>query len=334
MNELFSLVDARISENKRNIVALGRLLKKGWIDRCKKQNRNLLIVITGDTGSGKSWAALTLAKHLDRSFNVNRVVFTPVELIRLVRSKLKPASAIVLDEAQIPADHRKWFSATVNAIRYITQTARFKNNILIFTTPDMDLIDADARKLFHYIIEMRKINYKHNYSVGEIAEIVRPSHADSIYKTKTWKVYPRIVLKNATHIIKYIRFPRPPKKLREAYEAKKEMFMDRFYQKLEVELAELMKDELTLPQIADEIIHNIDEYRKADKPNKLDLAKIMLDFGVSRDKARQVEIIVKRRLKEMEKIKKEEKSIKEELTKRLMEAQMKKKKKLVTQGIF
>ena len=329
--DLYTLADLKKVDSHR-VDRLGGLLRRAWIRRCKKENRNLLIVIVGDTGSGKSWAGLELAKKLDRRFNINRVVFSPVDLIRLVRSKLTPGSAIMLDEAQIPADHRKWFSATVNAIRYITQTARFKNNILIFTTPDMDLIDSDARKLFHYMIEMRRVDYKHNVSIGDIAEIVRASHATSLTATKPWRVFPRIITKDRTYVISTLRFRRPPKKLREAYEKKKEEFMDQFYLKLENDLADLTKEELSLAQIADQVIEALDIYRSS-KPGKLVLHKLMLDFSLSRDKAKQVEILVNRKLKQADYIKKVDEEIARQNEELKAKAIKKKKKRIATMDI-
>ena len=58
--------------------------------RLKKTNQNFLGVICGQTGSGKSYSALTICKEIDPSFDIDRVTFTPEQFMELLNSgKLK-----------------------------------------------------------------------------------------------------------------------------------------------------------------------------------------------------------------------------------------------------
>ena len=55
-----------------------------WVKRRIKQNRNLIGIFVGDTGSGKSLSSISLAEQIDPDFSVERIVFTVQELITLV----------------------------------------------------------------------------------------------------------------------------------------------------------------------------------------------------------------------------------------------------------
>jgi len=67
-----------------------------------KNNKNFLCTITGPTGSGKTWSALSIASLLDSEFNINRVIFRGRELMKLINEgDLKPGSVIIWDEAGV-----------------------------------------------------------------------------------------------------------------------------------------------------------------------------------------------------------------------------------------
>ena len=80
-----------------------------WIKRRIKQNRNLIGIFVGDTGSGKSLSSISLAEQIDPEFSVERIVFTVQELITLVNSgKLKPGSVVIFDDAGLGVNARLW----------------------------------------------------------------------------------------------------------------------------------------------------------------------------------------------------------------------------------
>ncbi len=132
----------------------------GYIHQRIKQNKNFLAAITGPTGSGKTYASLSLAESLDPNFNIKNIVFTPEEFIMLLNNGgLKKGANIVFDEAGVALNNRKWHSAANNLIQFILQTFRHKNYIVWFTAPDFGFIDAASRKLFHCQMETKGINF-------------------------------------------------------------------------------------------------------------------------------------------------------------------------------
>lgn len=125
-----------------------------------KKNKNFLVAITGPTGSGKTYAALKLAKMWDDSFDEDRIVFTPETFISLINGgSLKSGSVIVFEEAGVSLNNRAWQSKSNNLIQYILQTFRHKNYIVIFTAPDFGFIDSASRKLFHAHFMTMGINF-------------------------------------------------------------------------------------------------------------------------------------------------------------------------------
>lgn len=132
----------------------------GYVEKRIKNNKNFLAAITGPTGSGKTYASLSLAETLDPNFTVRNVVFTPEEFINLLTyGGLIKGANIVFDEAGVALNNRKWHSAANNLIQFILQTFRHKNYIVWFTAPDFGFIDGASRKLFHCQMETKGINY-------------------------------------------------------------------------------------------------------------------------------------------------------------------------------
>lgn len=133
-----------------------------WKNRINRRNRNLLIIICGATGSGKSYTALTIAKLINPKFSVsNNVVFDVEHFMDLLNTKkLRKGDVIVWDEAGVGIPAREWYSISNKAINYVLQTFRHLNLCVIFTTPSFDYVDKQTRLLFHVYIETVRIDYK------------------------------------------------------------------------------------------------------------------------------------------------------------------------------
>jgi len=122
-------------------------------------NKNFLVILTGPTGSGKSWSALSMGELIDEDFNISRVVFSGTELMKLINSdELKSGSVVVWDEAGVNLSNRNWQSGINKMMNLLLQTFRHRNIILIFTVPYQDFIDAATRKLFHADFQTVSIN--------------------------------------------------------------------------------------------------------------------------------------------------------------------------------
>jgi len=195
---------------------LPKLIRK-WKYRINRQNANLLIIICGQTGSGKSYSALTIAKMINSKFDIKKhVVFNVEDFMSLLNNgKLRRGDVIVWDEAGIGIPAREWWTISNKAINYVLQTFRHLNLCVIFTTPSFDYIDKQTRILFHIYIETVKIDYNNQRVIIKIFENTFNPRMGKPYQKYTWTNG----IKNERHNI-----GKPTKQMRKEYEELKKEF--------------------------------------------------------------------------------------------------------------
>ena len=188
--------------------------------RLKKTNQNFLGVICGQTGSGKSYSALTICKEIDPSFDIDRVTFTPEQFMELLNSgKLKKGNMILFDEAGVGMPAREWMRISNKVLSYVLQTFRHENLGIIFTVPSFDFVDVQLRKLFHAYMETLVINYREKWCKIKYMEMqYNPKYGKIYYK------YPRCYMNGKIVVIKALKIPKPPQDLINKYEKKKKRF--------------------------------------------------------------------------------------------------------------
>jgi len=77
---------------------LKKRMDEGVIPDLATKDKDCFIAVDGNEGSGKSTLALQIAKYVDPTFNLNRVVFD-AETFKEAIFKAKKGEAIVFDEA-------------------------------------------------------------------------------------------------------------------------------------------------------------------------------------------------------------------------------------------
>lgn len=259
-----------------------RLIRK-WRYRIIRLNRNLLIIICGGTGSGKSYCALTVAYLIDPSFDVKtRVVFDVESFMALLNSgKLKKGSVIIWDEAGVGIPAREWYTISNKAISYVLQTFRHLNLCVIFTTPSFDYIDKQTRLLFHVYIETVRINYEDKRVRVKVFENQFNPAMGKEYKKYFW-----------IGGVKKERFNIgiPTKQMIKDYE---EMKME-FSRKLRSEVQKDVKtfrDKERKKRITNEEILTV-LYKKKAEDDRPTLAWIQNEFGCGKDRASYLSMIV------------------------------------------
>ncbi|MHA1481992.1 MAG: hypothetical protein ACTSQA_00965 [Candidatus Heimdallarchaeaceae archaeon] len=124
-----------------------------WVSYIKQRiekNLNMIIMISGKTGSGKSFSSLSIGEMLDPDFGIERVIFKAKDLMNLInRGNLKKGSVIIWEEAGIDLSSKSWQSTTNKIINFLIQSFRHRNFILIMNAPYSDFVDNTTRKLFH-----------------------------------------------------------------------------------------------------------------------------------------------------------------------------------------
>ncbi len=260
-------------------IVLARPNEKYWIRYIKQRiakNKNFLGFIGGQTGSGKSWSSLRIAEELDNDFNIDRVVFSGLELMNLINSgKLKRGSVIVFEETGVEMNNRNWGSVINKMLNYLLQTFRHRGFILIMNSPYMDFIDAATRKLFHAELLTAGINLD-KQQVRLKPQLIQ-------YNGRLKKFYfkrLRVITPNGVVPVSFWNVARPSKELLVEYERKKREYTDRLNKRILAELEkqcdkgkkksltdvqqgvlDLLKQGYTIKQIAEEKSRTVDVIR-------------------------------------------------------------------------
>jgi len=244
---------------------IDRIIKK----RLHRMNRNYLGVITGETGSGKSWSALRICENVDPEFDASRCIFTPKEFLSILNSgELHKGSMLLMDEAGVSLPAREWQSFSNRAIGYILQTFRHENIGVIFTVPNWGFIDSQARNLMHGYAETVGIDYERS--------MVRLKYFNLQFSSRFGKLYfkrPRVRKDNSWAIVDRMNIPMPSEKLIEDYEAKKVEFTSQLKQDMEVGIdnVERAKEEkeakrpIDIDACLDVVCDNPAKFRGSDK---------------------------------------------------------------------
>lgn len=153
----------------------------------------------GTQGSGKSWGAIALCKILDPNFSVDRIYFNYDDLVQ-DKKNLKPGDAVLIDEQSESYgidSHR-----VLSVLSMLKEQMRKKSIHFIFCSPTL----KPEYQSSMYVVETMFIDYE-----------TRECYA--AYKTRELLT------------LGYVRIPSPEelvgKEFLEAYEAKKDMHLDR-----------------------------------------------------------------------------------------------------------
>lgn len=139
-------------------------------NRVLKSNKNFLCALTGPTGVGKSWCAVALAEDLKEYNGIpfepsKQIVSSVKQILQLVKDKkttndIENGSPIVFEEPQISANARNWHDESNKMLASLLSIFRSERLIVFFTTPFLEDIDKQSRKLFHAKFEVQSYDSK------------------------------------------------------------------------------------------------------------------------------------------------------------------------------
>jgi len=206
-----------------------------WLKWRITHNKNNLIIVCGETGSGKTFRALAIAEKLKPDFDVNvYVVFKIRDFFTLLNSnKLRKGDVIIWEEGGVEASNRNWYTAQNKLINYLFQTMRHRNFTLIMTVPAKSFIDSGLQKLFHLYIECKFVDETMNACRCMVMRMQYSSRYDKIY-------YKYFRLTNPTtgrkFVAKNIWINSPSQSKIDVYEPMKQAYTDTLYSESAKEL--------------------------------------------------------------------------------------------------
>lgn len=208
--------------------------------RLWKQNKNWLSIITGQTGSGKSWSALSLAEKIDPSFDTSKVVLRPEKFMEKVAEReWGQGDVVVFDEAGAGMSAKAHMTKKNRIIDQVLQTFRRQNIAVIFTVPSKSNVDKSVRRLLHTYIETKTIDYINERNHLKWLEMDYNQKTDKIY----YKYPQRRTESGALKKIKTVKMGKPSEDLIKAYEEKRSKYQDRKNNEFLDELQEKMSSD-------------------------------------------------------------------------------------------
>lgn len=205
------------------------ILPPDWLDLLRlriKQNKNNLVVVTGETGSGKSLAALDMAVKLDPKFTPDEIVFKVSDFLSRVRS-LEKGRALIFDEAAVDFDARRSMSKQNINLSNVLKIFRYLNLNVIFTLPNLEMLDVNARRLMSHHIVMAGINRRTKRSFAHI--FIVDSHKSISGGIKTY--FPVITMEpdGIQFQVDPIEFELPPVEMMRAYQERKDRYVNTLF---------------------------------------------------------------------------------------------------------
>ena len=225
--------------------------------RLIQTNKNVLLAITGATGSGKSYASLRIAelwyeKHFKKPFPIENCCFSIDQLIRLLNTKdLKRGEVIILEEAGVNLNSLDFQNKISKLFTFVLQSFRSLNLCLIMNLPVLTMLNKSARLLLHASFLTSGINFQEK-TISLKPIFLQLNH----YTGKVYHHYLFIDYKGSARQVKVFSYGLPTEKLLEQYEQEKKRFisslLNDFLNKLDTDLnkdKKLLREDSMQPNI-------------------------------------------------------------------------------------
>lgn len=258
---------------------------------------NATFCIIGIPGTGKSTLGLKLCEDLDPTFTTERICYSIKDLAHLLARKgpqrLKPGSCILLDEIvnEAGAYSRRALSKTNQIMNFIMANMRARRLILIICLPKFTQLDKDVREVgLTGVFQMMKIDRQKNMAKAKF----KWRSVDEM-TGNTMDPFPRLRHPETHEKVKVtsVWFGKPSAELEKAYKQKKKEYMSSKVENWLVMLTDKSESDskVTAKEIANEIIANPKKYQKE---GKYDYIKIMAEFDIGDQKARNISKLAER----------------------------------------
>lgn len=196
-----------------------------------KHNKPVIMLITGESGAGKSWTALKILKIVNDHYKVdtlsnldNQIVYTPLEyttkMDKILHDKdKKKLRVLVIDEAREIVSSKLWYSFVNRAIADVNALHRtIKPLVLIVVVQFIKDIDTSTRRTVNYYFKCaRPLGMNVNLYPFRLWMDDRDLSNPRLRK-RSLRGYYRKDHRQIPLRLKKVVITRPPKDIREAYD--------------------------------------------------------------------------------------------------------------------
>lgn len=221
----------------------GQIINRWFLNRMVRRNQNVILAITGSTGSGKSYLCLRIAElwykfFFKKGFDVAvHVCFSIGEVMKLLASGiLKRGDIIILEEAGTSLGSLDFHNRVSKLFGYVLQSFRSLNVCLIMNLPVLSMLNKSARLLIHSHFVTAGIDYKTKKSTCK-------AYFRQINQ-QTGKIYDkflRVKINGRTTTVKKFQYSMPSDDMVKVYEAQKLKFVTELNESFSRELEQIEK---------------------------------------------------------------------------------------------
>ncbi len=258
------------------VIYKGEAKSHSWcrwsVFRVRKRNNSTNIRFVGDTGSGKSWSALSFceicAKLMGKKFTSERIYFSIKDVIDdIAANEPPPGTIFFIDEQQVGAYSGDHQSKRAKAYAIFLSTVRSKRYIIVTTLPFSDMELKQVRRFFHVEIETHGANLS-TQTVRAVPRLIEYSRVkkDKIYRKRLIVVFKDMITKIIkSRKLSYWDIPRPSQELTDIYERRKAEFQKKLYSRISKELGaeEGSKDEVPRAAAEQAVLQTLTPYQLA-----------------------------------------------------------------------
>jgi len=215
-------IDLKDGKNIEQGLYYNRVLES----RMVRRNQNQILIVTGATGSGKSYVSLKIAElwykhHFKKDFPIENCCFSVREIMEKLNSKdLKKGDILILEEGGVNMGNLDFQNKVSKMFGYVLQSFRSMNVCLIINVPLFSLINKTARVLTHANFVTVGIDYDKKTC------IIKPFfHQVNQQSGKIYPKYPFARVNGYRTKVKRFNYQLPSESLRKTYEEKKLAFV-------------------------------------------------------------------------------------------------------------
>ena len=158
-----------------------------------RHNKNVIFILFGDLGSGKSMTLLKLALScamwltalkggpISKYFQFSNVAVIDPEMLQDKMANLQQYQIMILDDAGPGYDARNFMSKTNKDLNYILQTCRTTNNIILVSAPHGAMLDVTIHRVAQYYAEVAESHHEHGLSFIKVFRLVRNFREGKIF---------------------------------------------------------------------------------------------------------------------------------------------------------
>jgi hypothetical protein len=200
------------------LMSLAEMLAKRVAGR---HNKNVIFILFGDLGSGKSMALLKLALSCamwlsalkggppSKYFQFSNIAIIDPEMLQEKLANLVQYNIYILDDAGPGYDARTFMSKGNRDLNYILQTCRTSNNIILVSAPHGAMLDVTIHRVAQYYAEVSEVRHDEGLTFLKVFRLVRVFREGKIFY---------VYMSKGNTVSKRYYCGLPPKSLKKKYD--------------------------------------------------------------------------------------------------------------------